>query len=280
MGAETKHKERTDDSTLHATAVGVYRTPLATPNANGDGEFDSGVWDRLDSEVWDRLLIDGVWPGGVTMTSEKARPGAGGGESSSQPVTLREYFDRGLDSLLARVMEQINSNDRRYLELFQAAKDATATAMVAAEKAIAAAMLSQEKAVSAALAAAEKAVGKAEESQLRVNVTQNEFRQQLKDQAATFVTIPEFHSTEGAFKTQVEAVRAGSEVSRAAIIDRVNILERARATVEGGRLTSKEDSEASKERQRRSILLVGIGLAVFQALLALVIFGFTRLTLK
>jgi hypothetical protein len=91
-------------------------------------------------------------------------------------------------TLLAHIRSIIEANDRRYLEMFGASDKATSTAMIAAEKAIAAAMAAAEKAVVSALAAADKAVGKAEESQLRVNVSQNEFRQQLKDQAATFVT--------------------------------------------------------------------------------------------
>ena len=56
---------------------------------------------------------------------------------------------------------------------FAASETATTTALAAAEKA-----------VTAALTAAEKAVTKAEASQEKVNVTQNEFRGTLKDQAA------------------------------------------------------------------------------------------------
>jgi hypothetical protein len=81
------------------------------------------------------------------------------------------------ETLLAHITMMIAANDRRYIEMFSAMDKATLTALAAAEKA-----------VNAALAASDKAVGKAEESQLRVNVGQNEFRQQLKDQAANFVT--------------------------------------------------------------------------------------------
>jgi hypothetical protein len=80
-------------------------------------------------------------------------------------------------TLLDHIVAMMDANDRRYLDLFQSADKATAIAMTAAEKA-----------VNAALSASDKAVGKAEESQIRVNVGQNEFRAQLKDQAATFVT--------------------------------------------------------------------------------------------
>jgi chromosome segregation ATPase len=53
------------------------------------------------------------------------------------------------------------------------------------EKAVNAALAAAEKAVTAALSAAEKAVEKAENSQQRVNLTQNEFRGTLADQNAT-----------------------------------------------------------------------------------------------
>jgi hypothetical protein len=55
----------------------------------------------------------------------------------------------------------------------------------ASETAVGAALVAQEKAVAAALEASEKAVNKAETAQANVNATQNEFRGQLKDQAAT-----------------------------------------------------------------------------------------------
>lgn len=56
------------------------------------------------------------------------------------------------------------------------------------ERALAAAMVAQEKAVAAALQAAERAVSKAEVSNEKRFDTQNEFRGQLKDQAATLAT--------------------------------------------------------------------------------------------
>jgi hypothetical protein len=111
--------------------------------------------------------------------------------------TLLEH----VGTMISSVQTKIDGNDRRYLELFQAAEKATATAMVAAEKAIAAAMVAAEKAVNAALAASEKAVGKAEESQLRINVGQNEFRQQLKDLTITFVTKDQLATLEQRIQT-------------------------------------------------------------------------------
>lgn len=56
------------------------------------------------------------------------------------------------------------------------------------QKAVDAALVAAEKAVAAALIAAKEAVNKAEVAQQRTNESQNEFRGQLRDQAATFLT--------------------------------------------------------------------------------------------
>jgi predicted nucleic acid-binding Zn-ribbon protein len=55
------------------------------------------------------------------------------------------------------------------------------------QRAVEAALTAAKDAVAAALIASEKAVNKAEEAQLRVNETQNEFRGQLKDQASNLM---------------------------------------------------------------------------------------------
>jgi len=70
----------------------------------------------------------------------------------------------------------IDLNDKRYEE-----RDATR------EASLGTAMTAAEKAVNAALAAAEKAVTKAETSAEKRFDSQNEFREQLKDQATTFM---------------------------------------------------------------------------------------------
>jgi hypothetical protein len=134
-------------------------------------------------------------------------------------------------TLLAHLTSLIASNDKRYLEMFGASERATGIAMVAAEKAITAATAAAEKAVLAALAATDKAATKAEESQVRVNEGQNEFRAQLKDQAATFVTTPVLEALE----------------------KRVQLLERSESGSEGGRRVD------SAERLQRNWL---IGLVV------------------
>ena len=84
-------------------------------------------------------------------------------------INVKGYFER----ILAEREKRDAERDKRLDERFDSQ-----------EKAVAAALSAAEKAVSAALLAAEKAVEKAEAAQQRVNVTQNEFRGTLKDQAA------------------------------------------------------------------------------------------------
>ncbi len=74
--------------------------------------------------------------------------------------------------------------------------------------AVAAALSAAEKAVAAALSASKEAVNKAEEAQLRTNVGQNEFRQQLKDQAGTLASLAELHAIETALREADERLLA------------------------------------------------------------------------
>ena len=74
--------------------------------------------------------------------------------------------------------------------------------------AVAAALSAAEKAVAAALSASKEAVNKAEEAQLRTNTGQNEFRQQLKDQANTLATLAELHSIEQTLREADERLLA------------------------------------------------------------------------
>lgn len=94
-------------------------------------------------------------------------------------------------TMLRYIISLIEANDRLTAERFAASEKAVNAALAAADKSVSTAMVAAEKAVNAALTASDKAVAKAEESQQRVNITQDEFRGQLKDQAATFATSKE-----------------------------------------------------------------------------------------
>lgn len=65
------------------------------------------------------------------------------------------------------------------------------------QRAVLAALAAQKEATAAALTASDKAINKAEEAQLRVNATQNEFRGSLADQNA--LTMPRLEA-EGIFR--------------------------------------------------------------------------------
>jgi hypothetical protein len=81
------------------------------------------------------------------------------------------------------------------------------------EKAVQAAFLAAKDAVSAALMSAEKAVDKAEQSQLRVNESQNEFRGTLKDQASQLMPRSEAESLIREMNTKIDDLRTSRDTS-------------------------------------------------------------------
>ena len=98
-------------------------------------------------------------------------------------------------ALKEHVLALVNEKDAKYQTQFEAR-----------DKAIAAALAAQDRATAAALVSAEKAVAKAEESQLRVNIGQNEFRGALKDYTASLVTRAEVEQWSKAMEDKVAAV--------------------------------------------------------------------------
>lgn len=93
------------------------------------------------------------------------------------------------------VYDALGREVKRIAELRQADQAGVDAALVAAKEATA-----------TALTAAKEAVNKAEDNQRRVNEGQNEFRQQLKDQAATFLTRNEYSLAHQALEDKVEVV--------------------------------------------------------------------------
>lgn len=149
--------------------------------------------------------------------------------------------------------------DKRYMELFKTQKDmsdqrfadqaiAISTAFAANEKAITAAFAANEKlvtaafnatekATSAALAAAKEAVVKAEAASERRFDSVNEFRGQLKDQAASFITRDEYSAQLKSLGDKLDAatVNFSSQLDRATSQLNTSIasLTASRATTEG-----------------------------------------------
>lgn len=102
-------------------------------------------------------------------------------------------------------------SDREFLlALRDADKEAVATALAAAEKAVA-----------AALAAAEKAVAKAEIATEKRFEATNEFREQLSDQAATFISRIEFDAKHGALDDRIATLSAVVDAKLAGIETKV-----------------------------------------------------------
>lgn len=64
-----------------------------------------------------------------------------------------------------------------------------------------------KEALQIALAASDRAVNKAEEAQLRVNQTQNEFRGTLKDQAATLMPRSEVEQLITSIQKELDGVK-------------------------------------------------------------------------
>jgi len=93
------------------------------------------------------------------------------GDLSPNGWTL-DTLEKFISSKIEGIAETIRLNDRRYEQRF----------------------IDSKEAVGAALVAADRATTKAEDSQGRVNATQNEFRGQLKDQAGTFITRTELYA--------------------------------------------------------------------------------------
>lgn len=107
------------------------------------------------------------------------------------------------DLTIEQLYTLINERDRQYQQRFEGQ-----------EKAVNAALIAAKEAVNAALAAAKEAVNKAETANEKRLDNQNEFRGQLKDQAATLLPRNEadirFKSIEGELKRISDAVISGT----------------------------------------------------------------------
>lgn len=109
---------------------------------------------------------------------------------------LKEYLDARLQELDNRVIALMNERDRRYEQRFEAQQAALQTALIA-----------QEKAVVAALAASDRAVNKSDEAASKRFESVNEFRQQLNDQASTFMPRNEAIQLAGANRDKIDTLQ-------------------------------------------------------------------------
>lgn len=112
-----------------------------------------------------------------------------------EAVSLRDYVDQRYADLDKRIDQRIGDLDRRVDQRFTDSDTAVKAALASAEKAVNAANVSSDRAV-------EKAEGAA---QIRFS-EQNEFRGQLKDQAAGLMPRSEAESSFTAIRSQLAAL--------------------------------------------------------------------------
>jgi len=91
------------------------------------------------------------------------------GEPPPPAVSLRDYFEAELRAIRSEMQTKLDAAERLNVERYGRLTDGQGA---------------QDRANTIALAAADKAVAKAEENQRHINLTQNEFRGTLSDQAA------------------------------------------------------------------------------------------------
>jgi hypothetical protein len=131
------------------------------------------------------------------------------GISDQQPVV----------AMLDYIEAMLREADRRYDQRYEAQTIAVTAAFTAEQTAMQAALASAERAVTAALDAAGKAVDKAETAAEKRFDSVNEFRQQLADQAATFMPRSESESLLAAmsidYQQRFEAAAAAREFALA-----------------------------------------------------------------
>lgn len=96
-------------------------------------------------------------------------------------VSLREYFQQQIDWLRAMLDERYATQVKALDAAFEAQRSAVQSALIA-----------QQEARMAALASAKEAVAKAEAASEKRFEGVNEFRAQLSDQAATFISRVEY----------------------------------------------------------------------------------------
>lgn len=109
-----------------------------------------------------------------------------------------------LNREVKRIDDSLEREIKRIEGLRTADQVSLVAALTAAKTAVDAALAAAEKAVAAALIAAKEAVNKAELAQQRTNEGQNEFRGQLKDQAATLLPRTEYILAHRALEEKVE----------------------------------------------------------------------------
>ncbi len=150
--------------------------------------------------------------------------------------TLKVYFETSHNHLEKRVVEQIRDLVTKLDERYATQTKATDAAFVAQQTAMKTAFDAADKAVQAALAAAKEASNKAESAADKRFEATNEFREQLADQARTFLPRNEYETSYRAMTEKVDTGLAQRVDADTRNTERINNLEL--------RLTSRLDTNA------------------------------------
>ena len=130
---------------------------------------------------------------------------------------------------LERIDEKIDERDRRYGESFTASKDAVKAALDA-----------QKELTAAAFAASREAINKAEITSTANDAKNNEFRGQLRDQAATFPTRLEMEGQVSSVASRVEEMKKDQERYRENQATEIRSLRESRSQSLGTGIATRE----------------------------------------
>ena len=179
---------------------------------------------------------------------------------------LRELLEAKFEAFRAELVvlrAVAEERDQRYNAQFKSAETAVAAALSAQQLAVSAANAAADKQTTTAFAAAEKAVTKAEEAQLRTNEGQNQFRQQLKDQAADLMGRGEANAAIKALEDKIRILQTAIDGKLTDLAIDIRALNEYRYST-AGKNTGASDF--------RSVLIatVGVGFGLFAAAMSLV----------
>ena len=130
----------------------------------------------------------------------------------------------------------------------------------------------QERAVSAAFASSQRAIDKAEAAQISHNAAQNEFRGQLRDQAASLMSRTESLSLHHAHELRMDSIESSTngrmEAFRIAVEKMTDGLSKEIQGLRESRSESGGRRETQREGDQKHQWSVGVIIAILSALVA------------
>ena len=194
-------------------------------------------------------------------------------ESGWTVDTIKVLLQQQIEDLSRHVTAQHNDMQGMLHERYETQTKAVDAAFLAQQTAMQTALTAAERAVQTALLSAEKAVGKAENAAEKRFESVNEFRAQLADQAATFMSRDESHSIHTLLETRISAITEATVTEGARLRERLNALEL--------RLTSRLDrdqgvtegaaGQVTSKRSENTLLVGVIGAVCFVVSIAVTI---------